>query len=130
MEAFDQPAGDVSGSYRMNPSPFFFKLVRRLGSTNGAGIMMSLGHLQQLHGAGALSGPRDGLRIAYSELQGHYLRSESFVELVRSGYIGSHSATTDALQALIEATLSGGRSVVAAIQHAVPSARSTDESWS
>ncbi|HVC35286.1 MAG TPA: hypothetical protein VNL16_17365, partial [Chloroflexota bacterium] len=33
MEAFDQPAGEVSGSYRMNPSPFFFKLVRRLGST-------------------------------------------------------------------------------------------------
>ena len=130
MEAFDQPAGEVSGSYRMNPSPFFFKLVRRLGSTNGAGIMMSLGHLQQLHASGALTGPRDGLRIAYSELQGHYLRSESFVELVRSGYIGSHSATTDALQTLIEATLSGGRSVVAAIQHAVPSSRSTGEGWS
>ena len=130
MEAFDQPAGDVSAPYRMNPSPFFFKLVRRRGSTNGSGIMLSLGHLQQLHVAGALTGPRDGLRIAYSELQGHYLRSESFVELVRSGYIGSHSATTDAFQALIGGTLAGGRSVVAAIQHALPSIRATDAGWS
>jgi len=89
-------------------------------STNGAGILMSLGHLQQLRGDGALAGPRGGLRIAYSELQGHYLRSESFVELVQSGYIGSHSATTDLLETLIQATLAGGRSVVAAIQTALP----------
>lgn len=129
MEAFDHPFGDLSRSYRMNASPFYFKLVRRQGSTQGAGIMMSLGHLQQLQGAGTLAGPRGGLRIAYSELQGHYLRSESFVELVRSGYIGSHNATTDLLQTMIDATLSGGRSVVAAIQQAVPSARSTDSRW-
>lgn len=129
MEAFDQPVGHISGSYRMNPSPFFFKLVRRQGSTNGAGILMSLGHLQQLRGDGALAGPRGGLRIAYSELEGHYLRSESFVELVQSGYVGSHSATTDLLETLIEATLTGGRSVVAAIQTAVPPKRYVDKDF-
>lgn len=129
MEAFDEPAGDISHSYRMNPTPFYFKLVRRQGSVNGAGIMMSLGHLQQLRDAGGLAGPRNGLRIAYLELQGHYLRSESFVELVRSGYIGSHDATTELLQTMIEATLEGGRSVVAAIQSAVPTERGQGSRW-
>jgi hypothetical protein len=37
MAQFDQPVGPV-GSYRMSPSPFFFKLVRRHGSTEGGGI--------------------------------------------------------------------------------------------
>ena len=129
MEAFDSRAGAVGGSYRMNASPFYFKLVKRTGSTNGAGIMLSLGHLQHLADAGALTGPRDGLRIAYSKLAGHYLRSESFVELVRSGYIGSHDATTDHLQAMIQATLSEGRSVVAAIQRAIPSERGPGSRW-
>ena len=68
MAQFDRPAGPV-GSYRMSPSPFFFKLVRRYGSTGGAGILLSLGHLRQLLTEGQLTGPRGGLRIAYSELQ-------------------------------------------------------------
>lgn len=126
MEAFDQPISAGVNSYRMASSPFFFKLVRRNGSTNGAGILLSLGHLQMLRQNGELKGPKGGLRIAYSELQGHYLRSDSFVELVQSGYIGSHSATTEVLETLIEATLAGGRSVVAAIQTAIPPRRYED----
>lgn len=55
MDAFDRRAGAVGGSYRMNASPFYFKLVKRTGSTNGAGIMLSLGHLQQLGDEGALA---------------------------------------------------------------------------
>ena len=119
MAQFDRPAGPA-GSYRMSPSPFFFKLVRRYGPTGGAGILLSLGHLQQLLSEGQLTGPRGGLRIAYSELNGHYLRGETFVDLIRSGYIGSQSATTDHLETLIKASLAEGRGVVAAIQRALP----------
>jgi hypothetical protein len=119
MAQFDQPAGPA-GSYRMSPSPFFFKLVRRYGLTGGAGILLSLGHLQQLLGEGQLTGPRGGLRIAYGALNGHYLRGETFVDLIRSGYIGSQSATTDHLETLIKATLAEGRGVVAAIQRVLP----------
>ena len=127
MIRFDHPAGGAAGSYRMNPSPFFLKLVRRHGSTNGAGILLSLGHLQQLLAEGQLDGPRGGLRIAYSELNGHYLRSDSFIDLIQSGYIGSHSATTDHLEALIEGTLAEGRGVVAAIQTLLPDGHFTRE---
>jgi hypothetical protein len=125
MARFDQPARPA-GSYRMSPSPFFIKLVRRYGSTGGPGILLSLGHLQQLLGEGQLTGPRGGLRITYSELKGHYLRGETFVDLIRSGYIGSHSATTDHLETLIKATLAEGRGVVAAIQRVLPNVRYSD----
>lgn len=120
MHRFNHPSGVQPAAYRMNASPFFFKLVRRLGATGGAGILLSLGHLQQLLDEGALEGGRGGLQISYRELNGHYLRSEAFVDLVRSGYIGSQGATTDHLQTLIEATLAGGRAAVAAIQRILP----------
>ncbi|MCF4996630.1 hypothetical protein GIW70_13270 [Pseudomonas syringae] len=118
MERFDN---DLSpeGPYRLNPGAFFFKLVRRHSAIKSAGIMLSLQHLTRLIEDGCTTGPRKGLRISYKALDGHYLRSDPFIELVRSGYIGTRSGTTDHLQALIEAALTGGRSVVAAIQSAM-----------
>jgi hypothetical protein len=104
------------GPYRLNSSAFFFKLVKRFASTNTAGILLSLGHLEQLLAEGVATGPRAGLRLAYGSLKGHYLRGDAFVELVRSGYIGTRGATTEHLQALIAATLANGRAAVAALQ--------------
>jgi hypothetical protein len=91
-------------------------LVKRDAATNSAGILLSKSHLDQLLADGPLKGPRGGLRISFQALDGHYLQGEAFVELVGSGYIGSRGATTAHLQALIEAALSGGRAVVAAIE--------------
>ncbi|EKT4484801.1 MULTISPECIES: hypothetical protein [Pseudomonas] len=118
MEKFDN---DLSpeGPYRLNPGAFFFKLVRRHSAIKSAGIMLSLQHLTRLIEDGCTTGPRKGLRISYKALDGHYLRSDPFIELVRSGYIGTRSGTTEHLQTLIEAALTGGRSVVAAIQSAM-----------
>jgi len=115
MKKFDQ---DLSpdGTYRLNSGAFFFKLVKRNAATNAAGIVLSLDHLNHMIAKGGASGPRGGLRISYRTLNGHYLRSDPFVELVRSGYIGTRDATTENLQALIGAALNGGRAVVAAIQ--------------
>jgi hypothetical protein len=69
---------------------------------------------------GSLRGPGGGLRISYQTLDGHYLRGEPFIELVRSGYVGTRGATTEHLQALIRASLDGGKAVVASIQSALP----------
>jgi hypothetical protein len=118
MVRFDK---DLSpeGAFRLNSGAFFFKLVRRYAATNTAGVILSLGHLNSLIASGALYGPRGGLRISYNALQGHYLRGEGFVELVRSGYIGTRDATTDNLETLIEAALNNGHAVVAAVQSAI-----------
>jgi len=126
MKLFDRDLSS-SGSYRLNSSAFFFKLVRRYASTESAGILLSLGHVEQMISTDQASGPRGGLRISYKELGGHYLRGEVFVELIRSGYIGTRDATTDHLQALIDKTLSGGRAVVAAIQRALHVENPIDE---
>jgi hypothetical protein len=78
--------------------------------------VISLGHLDHMLRNGGMRGSRGGLRIDHAELDGHYLRSEAFVELVRSGYVGTRGATTRQLQSMIGATLNEGRAVVAAIQ--------------
>lgn len=118
MARFDK---DLSpeGAFRLNSGAFFFKLMRRYAATNTAGIILSLGHLNSLIESGALYGPRGGLRISFNALRGHYLRGGAFVELVRSGYIGTRDATTDHLEALIEAALDSGHAVVAAVQSAI-----------
>jgi hypothetical protein len=118
MRRFDRDLAP-SAHYRLNSGAFFFKLVRRNAATKSAGILLSLGHLDQLMDGGELSGPAGGLRISYRSLDGQYLRGDGFVELVRSGYIGTRGATTDHLQALIEASLRGGKAVVAGIQTAL-----------
>lgn len=107
-----------AGKYRLNPCPFYLKLVRRNADSGSAGIVLSLDHFDALFAGGHLDGQRGGLRISYSSLSGHYLRSEAFVDLIRSGYIGSREATTAHLQRLMLAALDGGRSVVAAIETA------------
>lgn len=123
MRRFDRDLAS-DGPYRLNSGAFFFKLVRRNAATSSAGILLSLGHFDQMMSEGALTGPAGGLRISYQSLEGHYLRGDGFVELVRSGYVGTRGATTEHLQALIEASLDGGKAVVAGIQTALdPDAR-------
>jgi hypothetical protein len=115
MKNFDR---ELPGAkpYRLNPGAFYIKLVRRNGDANGAGIILSLAHLEDLMAEGRAQGERGGLRISYEDLDGHYLRSEAFVELVRSGYIGTRGATTEKMWQLVQAGLTGGRAIVAAIQ--------------
>lgn len=118
MRGFDQDL-DVEAAYRLHPGAFFFKLLRRNSSTKAAGIIISLGHLDHLLNGAQLNGPRGGLRIDYQSLDGHYLRTEPFVDLVRSGYVGTRGATTSHMQALINASLQNNTAVVAAIQSAI-----------
>jgi hypothetical protein len=119
MDIFDKDLG-AKGPFRLNSGAFFLKLMKRNAGANSAGIILCLGHFKELLATGRFAGPRGGLRINYAELNGHYLRGEAFVDLVRSGYIGTRAATTDHLQGLIDAALHGGRAVVAAIQSVIP----------
>lgn len=116
MRQFDRDF-DPDGPYRLHQGAFFVKMMKRRSAASAAGIVISLGHLDHMLGQGELRGSRGGLRIDHAELDGHYLRSDAFVELVRSGYIGTRGATTRHLRELIEATLAEGRAVVAAIQY-------------
>ncbi|MBP6745592.1 hypothetical protein KA344_10195 [bacterium] len=119
MTLFDQDL-EPNGDYRLNPTAFFFKLVKRHGEMRSGGIVISREHLQSLIENGSLTGPNRGLKISYRELDGHYIRSGGFIELIRSGYVGSRGATTDHLETLIDTALTEGRAVVGAIQSVLP----------
>jgi len=121
MERMTRFERDLSpeGAYRLNSGAFYFKLVRRNAATNSPTLVLSLGHLNKLLKDGDTSGPRGGLRISYEALGGHYLRGDGFIELVRSGYIGTRDATTEHLRTLIDEALNNNRGVVAAIQSAI-----------
>lgn len=106
---------EPDGPYRLNCGAFYFKLVKRNAGTTTAGVMLSLEHLRQMLERGGVHGPRGGLRISYGELDGHYLRGEAWIELVRSGYVGSRGATTTHMEMLMEEAITGGRAAVAAI---------------
>lgn len=118
MERYDRDLAQV-GDYRLNSSAFFLKLVKRYASTSTSSLMLSLGHFNHLKESGVFKGPRDGFRLTYSGLRNQYLRTDAFIELVRSGYVGSRGATTDHLYALIDAAMDGGRGAVAAIQTSI-----------
>lgn len=104
MRQFDRDLAP-DGPYRLHPGMFFVNMMKRQSAASAAGILVSLGHLDHMLEHGGLRGSAGGLRIDHAELDGHYLRSDAFVELVRSGYVGSRGATTDHLQVLVEAAL-------------------------
>ena len=64
----------------------------------------------------ASKGSRGGFRVSYDTLGGRYLRQESFLGLVRSGYIGAYSKRASAFTRIIEAILKDGKGMVAAFQ--------------
>lgn len=110
----DNPAG--SEPYRLNSAAFYLKFVKRNREDGTRGIVLPLEHFEQFLDSPSAVGPGGGVRVDYDALNGHYLRQTAFVELVRSGYIGTYPRDTDALMAFVELTLQHGKSVVAAIQ--------------
>jgi hypothetical protein len=102
--------------YRLNPAVFYLKFVKRDGLIRSGGIITPIDHFEQLRKDPACKGPKGGLRISYDRLDGRYMRQGAFLDLIRSGYIGAHTETTQHLKTLVEAVLKNNRAVVAAIQ--------------
>ena len=112
--------------YRLNSQIFYLKFVKRGARSGTAAIIIPVDHYKRLRSDPASVGPRGGFRISFDGLGGRYLRQEAFLNLIRSGYIGSPSTTTDHLVALMRAAVEGNRAVVAAIQSSMAEAVSID----
>jgi hypothetical protein len=111
--------------YRLNPSVFYLKFVKRDGALHQGGIILPIDHYDRVVGNPASRGPRGGLRISYEALGGRYMREQPFLDLIRGGYIGSHAETTEHLMTLVRAVLDRGRGIVAAIQTMTASSGTT-----
>ncbi|MDB6025866.1 MAG: hypothetical protein JWM68_2089 [Verrucomicrobiales bacterium] len=103
--------------YRLHKDPFFFKFVKRKGDGHShQSFVISLDHLNKLLRSPAAKGPKGGIRVSYQALKGGYLRDSDLIGLIRSGYIGTHRAETEALHAIISEVSKGNRALVLAWQ--------------
>jgi hypothetical protein len=115
--------------YRLNPAVFYRKFVKRDGSISNGGIIVPIDHFEKLRTDPGCKGPRNGLRVSFQSLSGRYLRSNAFLDLVRSGYIGAHAETTAHLKTLVEGILNNDRALVAAIQQQTETGNGGEEDF-
>jgi len=103
--------------YRLSRNPFFFKFVKRkIVDDSHQSFLVSLDHLNQILASSEARGPKDGIRLSYDALNGTYLREADMISLIRSGYIGTHRAETEALATIIFAVAKGDKALVLAWQ--------------
>ncbi|MDV3350334.1 hypothetical protein QGP82_16635 [Leptothoe sp. LEGE 181152] len=106
-----------AGSYRLNPQAFYIKLIKRDSNQAGTSVTVPLDHFELMMTSPDHRGLRGGILIDYKALEGRYLRSASFIDLVQCGYIGSHDEEINGWNSLVEILLDGNRAVVTAIQN-------------
>jgi hypothetical protein len=106
--------------YRLSRNPFFFKFVKRkIVDDSHQSFLVSLDHFNQILAAPAAKGPKGGVRMSYDALDGTYLREADMIGLIRSGYVGTHSAETAALKVIIDAVAKGNKAMVLAWQQKI-----------
>ena len=94
--------------YRLNPSPFFLRFIKRQSSGNNpVSFCISLEHYRQIMNQPVTLGPRSGRRIGYDEMQKHYIGKSELEGLIRSGYVGTYSQDTDNIHKIIHLISSG-----------------------
>lgn len=116
MKQFTVDHMPEKNEYRLNSSFFYLKFVKRDGLLKSGNIIMPLDHFEIFRNDPASKGPKGAIRVSYKNLNGSYLRQKAFLELIQSGYIGSHANTTKQLMILVDSILNSDRAVVAAIQ--------------
>lgn len=102
--------------YRLNSDPFYFKFVKRERTEGTRGMVLPLEHFENILESPEARGPNNGLRVDYESLAGQYLRQTAFIELIRSGYIGSKPNATEAFERLIRYITDNGKSAIVAIR--------------
>lgn len=114
---------DFTGSlsdYRLSRNPFFFKFVKRkIKNDTHKSFIVSLDHLNHILASPETRGPKGGIRLSYKTLDGTYLRETDVIGLIRSGYIGTHRAETEALEIIIQEAAKGNKAVVLAWQQKI-----------
>lgn len=105
--------------WRLSSSPFWFKFVRTKDFTAGdpkvlRGMYVSAEFLRiALEDRSLLTGPRGGFEISYANTR--YIPRDTFVDLVRRGFLGTTATATSKVFEIIE-TLSDGREVILALR--------------
>lgn len=123
MSRFNEtPLSNTLSDYRIAPCPIFFKVCKRiqLKQNDGSiapGAYIPLDHWNILLTDPSTEGQRGGRRIGFQNLQKKYLGTQTFVDLVQRGLIGTQSKNSRSIALFIEDAVQRGNSVMYAIDH-------------
>lgn len=113
-----ESSGNCEG-YRLNSNPFFFKFIKREAEGLGSSFVISLDHYQHYISTENSKGPRGGERIGFETLKRNYLTSSDIINLIRSGYVGTHVQETKAIKIIVDEVAKGNKEVIIAWQDKV-----------
>ncbi len=127
--------GESLKDYRFSDCPIFFKLCKKLEVKNNEGKIapgayIPLDQWERLLTDPSTLGKRDGRQIGYHTLNGRYLRTQTFVDIVQYGMIGTQADGSAKLARFVESAIEEGISVIYAIDRRtlkLPSAESDEE---
>lgn len=118
----------LPGSFRLDPQAGYLKLcspvvrLRQLDTRPVSGMYLPLALWDAILKTPQARGPKGGLAIGYHNA-GRYLTNTQFAELVRGGWIGTRTSSTNELTELVLDGLDAGRSVTVAAASGVDPAR-------
>ena len=105
--------------FRFHPGCCFLKFCKPVTTLDHpaqqlvAGFYLPIEYYDLLVASDAVRGPRGGIALTYEGVP-RQLTNDTFVALVRGGWIGSHGATTKALTDIVVAGLNDGHSMTVA----------------
>ncbi|MCI0619345.1 hypothetical protein L0244_40770 [bacterium] len=107
--------------YRLHPGVFYFKLcpAEILEPTSAdmiPGIYLPLDYWKILVDSSNITGPNEGKRITYENV-GRYFNNTFFVELVKTGWIGSMVSAKDVITKIIQESIENKKSVILAAKN-------------
>lgn len=117
--------GPLTDDWRLSPEPFWMKFVsdnkaRPLNRRLLPGMYLPLSYFELLLTDTRTAGPRGGRVVGWHNV-GRRFDNTQFAALLRDGWIGSSGATSDQIAALVEAALTGDRTVTVALDYAAAS---------
>jgi hypothetical protein len=113
------PVGNLQTiDYRLHPGMFYLKLCQeRVFAPYSPdlikGMYLPIEYFDVLKTSTEMRGRDNGLRIAWNETT-RYMNNTLFIDLVRDGWIGARTITSDKLTEIIRNSLEGNRSLLLA----------------
>jgi hypothetical protein len=119
----DVPRARRLAGFRLHQGAAFLKLCPplHLDPTSAdliRGMYLPLEFFELLLGSDQARGRRGGVRITFQSA-GRHLNNTQFIELVQSGWVGSHDLATQRIHRLIRGGIDAGRSVLLAWSRAL-----------
>lgn len=90
----------INTEYRLNPSPFFLRFIKRKIDDSAVSFCISLEHYKKIT---ELSHKfLKNQKIGFDSMGKHYIGKKELEGLIRSGYVGTYSSDTEMLSKIFE----------------------------